>query len=377
MSPRRHLWHSGSVQILVVNTGSSSVKLRVLDGTDALLASRDLAAVGPEELGPILDDFLEHGPTVDAVGHRVVHGGSEFTRPIVLDEAIDETLQALVELAPLHNPPCLAAVRALQSIRPDLVQVACFDTSFHIDMPAKAATYALPRTWRTEWGIRRYGFHGLSHEWASRRAGELLGRSRDELRLVTAHLGSGASLAAVAFGRSVDTTMGFTPMEGLVMATRSGSVDPGLVLWVQRQHGLSADDVETTLERRSGLLGLSGGTGDLRRVIAAADAGDADARLAYEVYTYRIQTNIAAMVAAMEGTDGLVFTGGAGEASARLRADVCARLGFLGIRLDEPTNAALGGDGVASPVGAAPAVLVVEAREDIEIARHVRELLAP
>jgi acetate kinase len=293
-----------------------------------------------------------------------------------LDEGIDEALQALTELAPLHNPPCLAAVRALQSLRPNVPQVACFDTSFHIGMPAKAATYALPRVWREEWGIRRYGFHGLSYEWASNKASKLLGRPREELRLVAAHLGGGASLAAVAFGHSVDTTMGFTPMEGLVMATRSGSVDPGLVLWVQQQRGLSAAEVETTLESESGLLGLSGASGDLRKVISAADAGGGDARLAYEIYVYRIQTNVAAMVAAMEGIDALVFTGGAGEASSRLRADTCARLGFLGIRLDDSKNKGLSGDGIASLVDTAPAVLVVEAREDIEIARHVRELLA-
>jgi acetate kinase len=364
------------VHILVVNAGSTSLKLRVLDGNDAVLASRDLPKVTPDGLSPILADFLDHGPTIDAVGHRVVHGGSAFTHPVVLDETIDETLQTLVDLAPLHNPPCLVAVRTLQSLRPDLPQVACFDTSFHRDMPARAATYALPRAWREQWGIRRYGFHGLSHEWASTKASKLLGRSRDELRLVTAHLGGGASLAAVAFGHSVDTTMGFTPMEGLVMATRSGSVDPGLVLWVQRQHGLSAADVEATLESESGLLGLSGVSGDLRKVVSAADAGNQEARLAYEIYVYRIQTNVAAMVAAMEGIDALVFTGGAGEASSRLRADTCARLGYLTIRLDEAKNTASREDGLISFVDATPAVLVVEAREDIEIARHVRELLA-
>jgi len=364
------------VHILVVNVGSSSLKLRVLDDDDAVLAGQDLPTVATDGFGPVLADFLDGGPTVDVAGHRVVHGGSAFTSPIVLDDTVDETLQALADLAPLHNPRGLAAVRALQTLRPGLTQVACFDTSFHTDMPDKAATYAIPRVWREEWGIRRFGFHGLSHEWASRRASGLLGRPRHELRLVTAHIGGGASLAAVAFGHSVDTTMGFTPMEGLVMATRSGSVDPGLVLWVQRERGLSAGDVEQTLERRSGLLGLSGRSGDLRQVISAGDDGDADARLAYDVYVYRIQTNVGAMVAAMEGIDALVFTGGAGEASARLRSDVCARLGFLGLGVDPPTDAARDGDGLASPVGAVPAVVVVEAREDLEIARHVRELLA-
>jgi len=201
--------------------------------------------------------------------------------------------------------------------------------------------------------------------------------------LVTAHLGAGASLAAVAFGRSVDTTMGFSPMEGLVMAARSGSVDPGFVLWVQQRGGLSADDVGQSLERQSGLLGLSDQSGDLRRVIEAADAGDHEARLAYEVYADRIQTSVVAMCAAMcaamcvamDGLDGLVFTGGAGEASSRLRADTCTGLGFLGVRIEDTSNQTRTGDGLVSGPGAMPAVLVVEAREDLEIARHVRELL--
>ena len=209
--------------------------------------------------------FLEEAPDVDAAGHRVVHGGSAFSEPVLLDAGVDRALEDLAELAPLHNPPGLAAVPALRSVRPDLAQVVCFDTAFHATMPAKASTYAVPRAWRETWGIRRYGFHGLSHAWASRRASELLGRGPRGLRLVTAHLGAGASLAAVAIGRSVDTTMGFTPLEGLVMATRSGSIDPAAVLWVQRHSGLSVDRVEEVLERESGLLGLSGTTGDLRR----------------------------------------------------------------------------------------------------------------
>jgi len=369
------VWQGGCVHILVINVGSSSLKACVLDDDDAVLASKDWSSPGPEDLSRLLGDFLDDAPSVDAVGHRIVHGGSKFTRPILLNEGIDEALTALTDLAPLHNPPSLAAIRSVQSLYPEMPQVACFDTSFHIDMPAKAATYALPRLWREQWGIRRYGFHGLSHAWASSRASELLGRPRDELRLVTAHLGAGASLAAVAFGHSVDTTMGFTPMEGLVMATRSGSVDPGLVLWVQQRKGLSPGDVEQSLERQSGLLGLSDQSGDLRRVIEAADAGDHEARLAYDVYVYRIQTSIAAMCAAMDGLDGLVFTGGAGEASWRLRADTCAGLGFLGVRLEEGSNRASTGDALVSAPSVMPAVLVVEAREDLEIARFVRELL--
>lgn len=365
------------MQILVVNAGSSSLRLRVLDDDDEVTATEDLPTIDPSRVGDEINAFLERSPPVDAAGHRVVHGGSLFIRPLVLDDAIDQTLGDLTALAPLHNPRSLAAIVALRSLRPSLTQVACFDTSFHATMPAKAATYAVPRAWREVWGVRRYGFHGLSHAWASRRAAELMDRPSTGLRLVTAHLGSGASLAAVLSGCSVDTTMGFTPMEGLVMATRSGSIDPGVILWAQQRGGLSADAVEEALEHESGLLGLSGVSGDLRQVIHAADAGDEGSKLAYDVYVYRIQTHIASMTTALGGIDGLVFTGGAGEASPRLRSDVCAGLGFLGVRVDDGPNQILdGGDGIVSPSGNGPTVLAVIAREDLEIARHVRDLLS-
>ncbi len=363
------------MHILAVNVGSSSLKLRVVDDANNLVTKEDLPRPEAAGVADGLGRFLARCPPIDAAGHRIVHGGAAFRQPILLEDDTDAVLEALADLAPLHNPPSLAAIGALRSLQPGLPQVACFDTGFHAGLPAKAATYAVPRDWRERWAIRRFGFHGLSHDWASRRAGELLGRPRRHLRVVTAHLGSGASLAAVAYGRSVDTTMGFTPIEGLVMATRSGTVDPGLILWVQRHGGLSAEEVETALEHESGLLGLSGYSGDLRRVIAAADAGDAAARLAYEVYVYRIQTGVGAMTAAMGGIDCLVFTGGAGEGSARLRADTCAGLGFLGLGLAGSDHEADGGDALVSAEGENPAVLVVHAREDLEIARAVRELL--
>ncbi len=363
------------MQVLVVNAGSSSLKLRILDGAEHAVATRDIPSVAPDTMGGELGAFLEASPEVDAAGHRVVHGGAMFRQPVVLDDSVDQSLGMLADLAPLHNPRSLAAIAALRELRPALPQVACFDTSFHATIPAKAATYAVPLEWRERWGVRRYGFHGLSHAWASRQAGVVMGRPTEELRLVTAHLGAGASLAAVAHGISVDTTMGFTPMEGLVMATRSGSVDPGLILWVQRRGQLSAGDVEQVLEHESGLLGLSGVSGDLRRVIEAADAGEEHAQLAYDTYVYRLQTAVAAMTAAMGGIDGLVFTGGAGEASSRLRADTCVGLGFLGVSLEDALNEGFKGDGVVSTPGGDPAVLVVQAREDLEIARHVRELV--
>jgi acetate kinase len=363
------------VNVLVVNAGSSSFKVRLLNGTDGLVATQDLPPLESTDLTQVLRTLLDEHPEIDAIGHRVVHGGSSFIRPIRLDEGVDAALEGLQDLAPLHNPPSLAAIAALASLQPGLPQVACFDTAFHADMPAKAATYAVPREWRTKWDIRRYGFHGLSHAYASRRAAELLRPAQEPLRLVTAHIGAGASLAAVVNGRSVDTTMGFTPMEGLVMATRSGSVDPGLILWVQRHGGLSPDEIESILEHDSGLRGLTGGSGDLRQLSAAMDAGDADARLAYEVYVYRIQTSVAAMTAAMGGLEALVFTGGVGENAPRLRADVGMGLEFLGVRIMEAANATAKGDSVVSPTGAQSAVVVVAAREDLEIARHVRELL--
>lgn len=365
--------------VLVVNAGSSSLKLRVIGDGGELRDARDLPGVERVDVGRELAAMLEDHPGVDAAGHRVVHGGARFNVPALLDDDAEQALAELADLAPLHNPPSLAAVHRLRELRPALPQVACFDTAFHAGMPRRAATYAVPGEWRDGLGVRRYGFHGLSHAWASRRAAALLGRPLGELRTVTAHVGAGASLAAVDGGRSVDTTMGFTPLEGLVMATRSGSVDPGAVLWAQRKLGLTASEVEDVLEHRSGLLGVSGISGDLREVTAAADAGHAGAQLAYEVYVYRLRVSVAAMAGALGGLDALAFTGGAGEASARLRADVCRDLGFLGVQAESaaPGHAPdPGGDRVASwPDGGTP-VLVVRAREDLEIDRHVRALLA-
>jgi acetate kinase len=362
--------------VLVVNAGSSSVKLSVLGDDDALLMASELAVPEPGTMADMLERALREAPPVDVVGHRVVHGGLEFTGALLLDDAVERQLDHLVELAPLHNPPAIAAIRSLQALRPGLPQVACFDTAFHTTMPAEASTYALPDAWR-HLGLRRFGFHGLSHAWASRRAHDLLGSPEGSFRLVTAHLGSGASLAAVVAGRSVDTTMGFTPLEGLVMATRSGSVDPGVLLWVLRHEHISVDELEDALDRRSGLLGLSGVSADLREVLTAADRGDERSQLAFAVYIHRLRAEVSAMVAAMGGIDGLVFTGGAGEGSARLRRDACAGLVYLGIELDEARNQGHHADvdGIVSPPDTVPAVLVVHAREDLEIARQVRALL--
>ena len=357
-----------------MNAGSSSLKLRVIGAGDALLSASDLPVPEPSGLASALAGFLASAAPVDAAGHRLVHGGPTFTAPVLLDASVEGDLAALAGLAPLHNPPALAAIDELRTLRPDLPQVVCFDTAFHATMAPEAATFAVPARWRHELGVRRYGFHGLSHSWAARRAADLLGREPATLRLVTAHLGAGASLAAVAGGRSVDTTMGLTPLDGLVMATRPGSLDPGAVLWAMRLGALTLDEVEEDLEHRSGLAGLSPGSGgDLRRVLESADRGEPEAGLAYAVYLHRLRAGVAAMAAALDGLDGLVFTGGVGENSARVRADTCAGLGFLGLHLADKGGS--GGDCLLTAHGQAPAVMVVEAREDLEIARHVRSVL--
>jgi acetate kinase len=364
-------------RILTVNAGSSSLKLRVLDGGDEVICSRDAEAIGGEgELREDLEAVLAAGGEVDAAAHRVVHGGPNFDGPTAIDPAAERELDGLADLAPLHNPPAVRAIRALEELRPRLPAVACFDTSFHATLPAAAATYALPAAWSERWPLRRYGFHGLSHAYASRRAAQLLGRPPSELRLVTAHLGSGASLAAVAGGHSVETTMGFTPLEGLVMATRSGSVDPGLLLWVQRHGGLGAEEMERALDRDAGLRALGGGSGDMREVIAGAERGEQRCQLAFDVYVHRLAAGIAAMAAAMGGVDGLVFTGGVGENSPPVRAAACAASAFLGVGLDPGLNGRAEGDAVLSDPAGPVAALVVSAREDLEMARQARLVLA-
>jgi len=362
-------------RILVVNAGSSSLKLRVLDAADALVARADLAAPrGPDDVDGISAAIRDLG-AVDAVGHRIVHGGTAFTAAVRVDPTVVTRLEVLTDLAPLHQPKSLAALEAVGAVLPGVPAVACFDTAFHATLPAAAFTYALPPEWRRRWDLRRYGFHGLSHAYASRRAAALLGRPVAELRIVTCHLGAGASLAAVAGGRSVDTTMGFTPLEGLVMATRSGSVDPGLVLWLADHAGMPPAELAATLERRSGLLGLAG-TADMREIVEAASGGRADARLALDVYVHRLRAGIAAMTASLGGLDALVFTGGVGERSPVVRARAAEGLGFLGVALDPGRNEAGPADREIGADGAGVRTLVLEAREDLEIAHDVRGVLA-
>jgi len=311
--------------------------------------ARDLGA-DPEELEQALDGMGD----ADAVGHRVVHGGSSLTGAVAIDAGVMEALRAAAELAPLHQPPALRAIEAVERLRPGIPAVACFDTGFHATLPEAARTYALPAAWRERWPLRRFGFHGLSHAYAASRV--------PSGRLVTCHLGAGVSLSAVRDGVCVDTTMGFTPLEGPAMATRSGSVDPGLLIWLARRMPL--DELEDGLLHESGLKGLAG-TADMREV------GEG---LALDVYVHRLRAAVAAMTASLGGLDTLAFTGGVGEHAPAVRERVAAGLAFVGVAVDPARNAAAAAD---AEIGAGPVrVLVLTAREDLEIARQVRALLA-
>jgi acetate kinase len=352
-----------AARVLVVNAGSSSLKLRMLDGDDHVVASGD----EPPDDRDALQRFVSSGGAVDAVGHRVVHGGHDMVQPCRVDAEVLARLEALVPLAPLHQPAAIAGIRSLQRLLPDVPSVACFDTAFHATISTAASTYPLPREWRDRFGLRRFGFHGLSHAYAARRAGEVLGRPVH--RLVTCHLGAGSSIAAVVDGRGVDTTMGFTPNEGVPMATRSGSVDVGMLTWLL-DAGLPEPELADGLQHRSGLLGLAG-TADMREVEAAAGAGQPDAVVAREVWLHRVTQAIAAMATSAEGIDALVFTGGIGEHSADLRGGIAERLTWLGVALDRDANG-LRGDREITGIGASVRSAVIEAREDIEIARGTR-----
>ena len=355
------------MRVLVVNAGSSSLKLSLLGDSDRLLAEHDLEGTGGKVDLDALEAAVREAGALDGVGHRVVHGGRRYAGPVRIDDEVETYLRSLVDLAPLHQKPALEAIDAVRRQLPAVPAIACFDTAFHHRMPAAATTYAIPQEWRERWSIRRYGFHGLSHAYCSRRAAELTGRPLESLRIVSCHLGSGSSLAAIDGGRSVDTTMGFTPLEGLVMGTRAGTVDPGLVLWLIRHGGLDPDTVNDGLEKHSGLLALAG-TADMKELLAAGGG------FALDVYLHRLRALIAAMVAAMGGLDQLVFTGGIGEHAAAIRSGAADGLGFLGVAVDEDRNQGSGDREIGVP-DAAVRTLVITAREDIEIARQVRELL--
>ena len=360
------------MRVLVLNTGSSSVKYQLIetstehrlvggvveeitDHTDAL------AAIGEE-----LSDA-----TIDAVGHRVVHGGERFSEPTLIDDAVVTAVRDLVPLAPLHNPANLLGIEQARRRWPDVPHVAVFDTAFHRSLPPAAFRYAVPESWYADLGVRRYGFHGTSHQYVTRRAAELLGRPLDEVDLITAHLGNGASMAAVARGRCVETSMGLTPLEGLVMGTRSGDIDPAVVAHVSRATGRDPLDVIGELNHASGLRGLSGSS-DMREILVRCDRGDERARLAFDVFCHRVRKYVGAYLAVLGRCDAIVFTGGIGERSARVRASALSDLAGLGIELDPDRNDT--DAQVISTDRASVTVLVVPTDEEREIARQTAEV---
>jgi acetate kinase len=363
------------MRVLVLNAGSSSLKLSLVDEDDTVVTSREFEA-GEGRLDEAqLANAIHDMQGIEAVGHRVVHGGPRYTRSVRIDADVIRYLVTITDLAPLHLPASLAAIASARELLPRTPGVACLDTAFHSRMPSSASTYAIPSDWRLRHGIRRYGFHGFSHAYAARRAAEMLDRSPHDLRVVTCHLGAGASLAAVRGGRSVDTTMGFTPLEGLVMATRSGTVDPGALLYLQRHAGLTEPELTEALDRSGGLMALAG-TPDMREVLSRIASGDDDAELAFDVYIHRLRALIASMAAAMNGLDALVFTGGVGENAAQVRSAAVAGLRFLGLEIGPTLNLSLGPDNDISAPGAAVPTLVIKAREDVEVAREVRKVLS-
>jgi acetate kinase len=334
--------------ILVVNAGSTSLKLSV---------------IGPEDSAEPMASLEDVPDGVAAVAHRVVHGGARFREPVVIDDEVRLELAALSELAPLHNVPALAAIDDARRALPGLPHVAVFDTAFHATIPEEASTYALPRHWREEWGIRRFGFHGLSVAWAAERVAVP--------RLVVCHLGGGCSVTAVQDGRSVDTTMGFSPLEGVPMTTRPGSIDPEILLYLLRHEAASPEELEHALEHESGLLGL-GGSARVEELEASREPAPL---LALSVFTYRVAAAVASMAAALDGLDALVFTAGIGEGSARVRERVCGRLGFLGVELDREANREARPDADVASEGSPARVWVLHAREDVIAARAARAVV--
>lgn len=387
------------MKVLVLNAGSSTVKFSLVesDGEAALVegqadwatrparltvqrpgrppARAELPAEGHRDSARHLLEKLAREEAdlfsgLSAVGHRVVHGGPDYSAGVRVDADVKRRIAELAELAPLHNPVALEVIEVAEAAWPRVPQVACFDTAFHATLPPAARTYPIPRAWTRDWGLRRYGFHGLSHAYCAGRAADLLKRHDDGLRLVVCHLGNGCSVTAVKGGKSVDTSMGFTPLEGLMMGTRSGSVDPGLLLYVLRTKVVTPDALDRVLNNGSGLLGVSGVSADMRQVLKSAAAGDTDAGLALNVYTHRLRQTVGGMAATLGGVDALVFTAGVGENSSAVRAAACEGLDCIGLRLDAAANAACRPDADVATADSPGRILVIATREDVTIVRE-------
>lgn len=390
--------------ILLLNAGSSSIKYQMIDAdTEEVLASGLIERIGQDvgvlthkvngeefvaneeytnhtlALAAMVQMFAEHGPTladVVAVGHRTVHGGDQLTHSTLIDEPVIETLEALSPLAPLHNPAGIAGIRGAQKALPNVPHVAIFDTAFFSTLPPASYTYAIPTEIAEQYHIRRYGFHGTSHAFVSHRAAELLGTPYEETSQIVCHLGNGASISAIKDGIAIDTSMGLTPLEGLVMGTRSGDLDPGMIAYLHREAGMSTDAIDTLLNKASGMLGLAGAS-DMRDVESAMESGDERARLAWDVYIRRIVGYIGRYFVLLGGVDALSFTAGVGENSSAVRRDVVAGLAALGVRLDPVANTLRSKEPRSiSTADSAFSVLVIPTNEELQMAREVKAVIA-
>ena len=394
------------MRVLVLNCGSSSIKYQFINTEDKVTLAKGMVdRIGMSGavlshtrydgdtikiVGEILDHIVgieyvlgvmlskNHGviddkDDIDAVGHRIVHGGEAFSGSVLITNEIVSFLQDNIELAPLHNPPNIKGIQAATRLLPGKPQVGVFDTSFHLKMPPKAFLYGIPYELYKRHKIRRYGFHGTSHRFVSLRAAEILGKKFDELKIVTAHLGNGCSMAAVDMGNSIDTTMGFTPLEGLLMGTRSGDLDPSLILYIMGKEGLSLNEAGTLLNKHSGLIGISGESSDMREILAAVKEGHKRSKFAFEIFCYRIKKYLGAYAAAMGGLDAFVFTGGIGENSFEVREEVCHNLEFLGIKIDDAKNK--NNEEVISVQGSKVAVLKIPTNEELVIALDTSEIV--
>ena len=400
------------MKILVLNSGSSSVKYKFFDlegNSDKVLAEGGAEKIGlpggflkfkradgsketidlgqTDHLGAIKailnvltdpkEGCIKSYDEIDAVGHRLVHGGDKFSQSVIIDEAVKEKMRECYDIAPLHNPANMIGIEAITAIMPDVPQVGVFDTAFHQTMPPKAYMYALPYKYYTEDGVRRYGFHGTSHRYVSQRVCEFLGVDINKQRIITCHIGNGASMAAVVGGKCIDTSMGLTPVEGLMMGTRVGDIDPGALTYIMNKHKLSADQLQTIINKESGVLGVSGVSSDMREIEAAVAAGNERARLALDMYELRITKYIGAYAAEMKGVDIIVFTGGVGENQMGLRDDVCATLGFMGVEIDKEVNARTRSvEAVISTAASPVKVCVIPTDEELMIARDTMALAA-
>ncbi len=396
------------MKVLVLNCGSSSIKYQFFDTTNktalakgmverigmssAVLTHQPLNKEKIRIVGEILDHSIaieyviavllspNHGvikdkKEIDAVGHRVVHGGETFSGSVLITDQVMNALKDNIELAPLHNPPNIKGIQATKEHLPSTPQCGVFDTAFHVKMPPKAYLYGIPYELYKKYKIRRYGFHGTSHRYVSERAAQIVGKPIEQLKIITAHLGNGCSMAAIDCGRSIDTTMGFTPLEGLIMGTRSGDMDPSAILYIMAKEGLSLSEANTLLNKHSGLIGISGESSDMREIEEAIGEGNKKAKYAFDVFTYRIKKYVGSYTAAMGGLDILVFTGGIGENSIMVRNDVCSNMEFLGIKIDDELNKNVSGECTISSNDSKVRVMRIPTNEELVIALDTEQIV--